>query len=239
MSHFFGKESEYSILRARIALGGALAYALIGGVAFYIALSKNISHIFDPIYLMAIVIVYCPLFWVVYYFYKKEDTEANDFIQGLRGEDVVANSLKKLPEVYSVFADAIIEGKSSNIDFVLVGPTGVYAIEVKSHRGQIGFNGLELTRYGELLEKDFLKQVKSEALSLHNYLKDELKVDIYIKPVIVFSRARLNFGLKPIDDVFIIQKQWIQKLLATHPFYRFPIERKVIEEKLKSLVVFD
>ena len=93
--------------------------------------------------------------------------------------------------------------------------------------------------FGELLEKDFLKQVKSEALSLHNYLKEELKVDIYVKPVIVFSRARLNFGLKPVDDVFIIQKQWIQKLLATHPFYRFPADRKLIEEKLKDLVVID
>ena len=239
MAQFYGKRSQYSVRMAWLGVAGALAYGLIGWWTLYIMLKTNIAHLLDPIFLIVMLIIYAPIFWLILYQYKKEDNEANNFFQGLRGEDAVANDLKKLPEAYSVFSDVLISGKISNIDFVLVGPTGIYAIEVKSHRGAIGFNGSDLIRNGEPLEKDFLRQAKSEALSLHDYLKDELNIDIYVKPVIVFSRARLAFGLKPLNDVFIIQKQWIQKLVNTHPFYRYTVDRKVIEEKLKGLVAIE
>ena len=237
MAKFFGKRSEYLVRMAWLSVVFALAYGLVGWWALYLMLMKNRIHLFEPMALILIAVIYGPLFWVIHHLYKKMDIQATDFFQGLRGENVVAQELKKLPDAYSVFADVVIKPEQGNIDFVLVGPTGIFTIEVKSHKGIIGFNGSELTRSDQVLEKNFLKQSKSQALSLHNFLKEKLGGDIYIKPTIVFSRARITFGLKPLENTYIIQKQWIQKLIASHPFYTFPKGRQQIEELLKTLVV--
>ena len=237
MAQFFGNRSKYSIRMAWVSVVAVLLYALVGLWALYEYFAKLVGHTSQPGYIIISIIVFAPLFWVIKKLIDKEDGMADKFFQGLKGEDVVAYELKKLPDAYSVFADVVIKPEQGNIDFVLVGPTGIFTIEVKSHKGVIGFNGSQLTRYGQLLEKNFLWQSKSQAMSLHNFLKEKLGVEIYIKPTIVFSRAKITFGLKPLENTYIIQKQWIQKLIASHPFYHFPKDRQQIEELLKTLVV--
>ncbi|MDR3642480.1 MAG: nuclease-related domain-containing protein [Candidatus Doudnabacteria bacterium] len=233
MAQFFGSRSKYSLRMAWVSVFGVSAYGLIGLWALYKYFGQLISHISQPGYIVVVLLVFSPIFLLIKNLMAKEDGLAGRFFQGLNGEDAVADELKKLPDAYSVYADVVVKPGQGNIDFVLVGPTGIFTIEVKSHRGIINFNGSELTRHGQLLEKDFLRQAKSEALCLHNFLKEKLGVDIYIKPAIVFSRARITFGLKPLENTYVIQKQWVQKLIASHPFYHFPKDRQQIEELLK------
>src|ERR1051325_10819091 len=56
-----------------------------------------------------------------------------------RARRAVYIELEKLPDTYSVFQDVTVAGRSSeaeifrgNTDFVVVGPTGIYPIEVES-----------------------------------------------------------------------------------------------------------
>ena len=51
---------------------------------------------------------------------------------GAAGESKVGKRLEKLPSEYKVFHDRKIPSSRANIDHIVVGPTGVFAIETKN-----------------------------------------------------------------------------------------------------------
>ena len=58
---------------------------------------------------------------------------------GIVGETATANLIRQLPQGYYGFQNVIatFEGKTSEIDMVVVGQTGVFIIETKHHNGMI------------------------------------------------------------------------------------------------------
>jgi len=135
--------------------------------------------------------------------------------------------LKKLSDDYSVFYNVNLYDRG-NIDFVVLGPCGLIAIEVKSHSGNITFENGRLLRNGyPFKEKDFIIQVENEALGLKHFLKEKIQKDIFVKRVIVFSNkyAKMRFGLNPINNVFVVQKEYLhiylKKLLRALQIYLF------------------
>ena len=142
---------------------------------------------------------------------------SDKFNRGWRGEEVILDILKTLSDNYTIFCDANLYNKG-NIDFIVLGPCGLLAVEVKSHSGRITFENGKLLRYGHpFKEKDFVIQAKNEALDLNCYLKEKIPKDIFIKPVIVFSNkhAFVRFGLNPINNIFVIQKEYLIKLIES------------------------
>jgi len=76
-----------------------------------------------------------------------------------------------------------------NIDHILVGPKGIFTVEVKSHRGTVTFDNGNLLRDGEPFEKDFLKQAWAECFVVREILaKWEIKKPS-ADPLIIFSNA--------------------------------------------------
>jgi hypothetical protein len=76
-----------------------------------------------------------------------------------------------------------------NIDHVVVGPPGVYAIETKfrSGSGEIEFrNGEGLFVGGREEERDSLKQARGSAYTVSQLLKEHAGVNVYVKPLVVF-----------------------------------------------------
>lgn len=126
----------------------------------------------------------------------------------------------------------------SNIDLVVVGPTGIFTIEVKSHKGKVIHENGKISVNGFTSGKDFLKQAKSESKSLHEFLKKN-GFGIWVKPILVFSgKATMHFGLNPVDGVFVVQKDFLLKvILETQKEELSEDTLLVIEEKIKSLVV--
>jgi len=134
-----------------------------------------------------------------------------DYAYGLLGEQSVQQLLVSLPDSYIVISNVVLPGKQSNIDFVVVSPNGVFAIEVKSHKGRISYDGQQLLRYGRKFERDFLWQTKSEVSDLNSYLK-HLNIETpVIEPILVFSSrfASVRFGKKLIDGVTVIGAKWL------------------------------
>ncbi len=74
-----------------------------------------------------------------------------------------------------------------NIDHVIVGPSGLFVIETKSHRGQVTFDGDKLLLGGRPFEKNFLAQAYAEAMALKEYLKKATGSDFDVTPLLVFS----------------------------------------------------
>ena len=141
-----------------------------------------------------------------------------------RGEDAeieVRKILGILSNNYIVFQNVPIK-KNLDIDLVLVGPTGVYAIEVKSYRKFYQYYG----------STDFIGQTMSEALGLKNYLKDS-GVDVFVNAVLVFSRAFVKFGFTPQRGVYVIGKKFLIPLLGRGREINF--DQLKTEAKIMSL----
>lgn len=101
-------------------------------------------------------------------------------------------------EKTGVFLDGLPEGNfiihefntgRGNIDHILVGPKGIFTLEVKSHRGTVTFDDGNLLRDGKAFEKDFLKQAWAECFAAREILaKWDIK-EPKAEPLIIFSNA--------------------------------------------------
>jgi hypothetical protein len=168
----------------------------------FLFVNKNLTHslrFIIPLILLYFVIRFGPQI-------KKEQDKSDRFYYGAKAESFIFFKLSQLPYEYLIFQDVKLPNKKGNIDFVVLGPTGIFTIEVKSHRGNIDFNGQKLIRKGIPLYGDFLKQALTEALSSHDYIKNKIKQDIFVQSVLVFSSqyAKLNFNPGLINNVFVL-----------------------------------
>ena len=236
MAQFFGQRSKYLVNKMDYYGCLAASIGLVGLITLLIWDIVYWKNLLNQVALIVLLVIF-PLLVVSYLLYKKIDNKAENFWQGLKGEDTIANVLKTLSNQYGIYADVKIKPDSGNIDFVVIGPTGLFAIEVKSHRGFIGFNGSELVRNGKKFEKNFLKQSKFEAGFLHDYLWERLKTEVFVKPILVFSgRVKMHFGLNQVSGVYVVQKVWLRKVIESQVKSNFLVDRKLIEHELSTLV---
>ena len=108
--------------------------------------------------------------------------------RGERGELMVAEALDELrAHGYRPVHDIV--GKNFNIDHVLIGPAGVFAIETKfrSGSGQIEFrNGEGLFVDGRAEEKDCLSQATGNAAEVRKLIREHCGINPWVKALVVF-----------------------------------------------------
>ena len=112
----------------------------------------NIIYII--IFFTAIVILYLVRL-IIRYNYAK--------LKGKRGERQVAKTLMRLPNGYTIFNDVYIleNGKSSQIDHVVLSPHGIFVIETKNYRGWI---------YGNEKDQYWIKNMYGTKYQFYNPL---------------------------------------------------------------------
>ncbi len=107
--------------------------------------------------------------------------------RGAVAEEKAGAILDGLPEGNFVVHD--FDTGRGNIDHILVGPKGIFTLEVKSHRGTVTFDNGSLLRDGKPFEKDFVKQAWAECFAVREILAEwEIKEPV-AEPLIVFSNA--------------------------------------------------
>ncbi len=206
MAVYYGGTSKYVNW-----LGRKFLLWFIVGVAFVLAFAIRLSQIADSAQSLVLLILFLSIGGFLYGA-TKYNIRSKKISFGKIGEWQIKEELLKLPNEYFVFQDVVI-GKG-NIDFAVVGPSGIYAIEAKSHAGRIESNGFTLTRNGRPFEKDFIRQTKHEAMDLKQYLEGNLNQQIYVKGLLVFSRKDyLNFGLNEISGVFVLGRLFLVKFI--------------------------
>lgn len=113
---------------------------------------------------------------------------ARRLIRGERGELRVAEVLDDLRKHgYRPIHDVVRDG--FNVDHVVVGPAGVFAIETKfrSGTGEITFrNGEGLFVGGFPEENDSLTQARGNAAEVNRLIKENCRIDEWVWPVVVF-----------------------------------------------------
>ncbi len=158
------------------------------------------------------VLIISALLLVLLLVYTREMKGAEPWMMGALGEHKIEKVLDQLPPGYVVFPDVIL-GHHGNIDFVVVGPTGVWTVEVKSHEGWVRFNGTILVHgKNKPFEKDFLKQAWSQTISVRGVLNNQLS-GIAVRPVVVFSDAVVRFH-QTARGIYVVERDKLLPLIT-------------------------
>src|SRR5574341_1370074 len=84
--------------------------------------------------------------------------------RGAIAEEKTGAIIEGLPEGNFIIHD--FDTGRGNTDHILVGPKGIFTLEVKSHRGTVTFDNGTLLRNEKAVEKDFLKQAWAECFAV-------------------------------------------------------------------------
>lgn len=129
---------------------------------------------------------------------------------GNQGENATANIVSALPNSFVGFQNVVVtfEGQKSEMDMVVVGPTGVYIIETKNHNGTI-YGGYadrnwiqhKIGRRGSPYQNEIyspVKQVGTHIYRLANYLRSN-GARVHVDGLVYFSNyeAVLQLHGKP------------------------------------------
>lgn len=200
MAIFIGCDSSYikskrtwSIIKL-LVLYVILAIGMITGILFF----RSVWYISPIIFVIAVIAAITRIFQMVGVSSKNVWGAIHDFFHaenGLEGEDAIRQSLAALPDTYSVFRGIQPEG-TFDVDFTVVGPNGVFAVEVKSHSGELQFHS------GSLGLK-MVRQARKEAMAMHRFLLQNWKTKLFVYSFLALSRAKIG-GPRAVESVMVV-----------------------------------
>jgi Nuclease-related domain len=141
--------------------------------------------------------------------------QAHHAAQGAAAEVDIATVLGGLIAQHWQVEYGVQHPSIGDVDILLRSPRGqVYAIDVKSHQGTVRSEQDTLYRYyGQTrypFEKDFLKQVKHQAVVMR-----DLKQVRYVTPILVFANATVEVAANPVAGVYVLAKAQLLPCLQT------------------------
>lgn len=157
--------------------------------------------------------------------------ERSILVSGVAGERHIRELLARLPDQYTVVSNLWIhhQGQASELDHVVVGPTGLYVVETKNHNGRItGFADADEWRqqktgrgggHYESTMHNPIKQVKTHVHRMAGYMHDH-GLRVWVDGVVIFSNpaadVQITGGNVP---VFAVSHEGAQRLLQ---YFRQP-----------------
>ncbi len=143
---------------------------------------------------------------------------------GLSGECAVAEELNKLiAKDCRVFHD-LADEKIGNIDHIVVGPTGVYAIETKTRSKvpslsrqpdhEVSYDGKALT-FPRYTDSDSLEQTRRNAQWLQTFLSSAVGETVEVQPVLALPGWFFSSGVR--TSLKVLNPKMIPGLVASNP----------------------
>ncbi|MEY2485960.1 MAG: hypothetical protein QOH39_1608 [Verrucomicrobiota bacterium] len=168
------------------------------------------------------------------------ERERMNWRRGALGEHVVRATLECLSDNYFVMND--INTSSGNLDHVVVGPTGVFAIETKNWRGVVTADGQgELLINGAASEKPEVRKFLARAMRVRDQIMSLACRDIYIRAVMVFPRARVDATFGRTGKVHCITEEklcsYIEDTTFSHKLSRSEADQ--ISRALQGIAAMD
>jgi hypothetical protein len=123
-------------------------------------------------------------------------------IKGARGEETVGRVLATLPPAFRVLNDVLVS--RGNVDHVVVGPTGVFAIETKAWVSRLWL------AKGGVLQKDGedASEVTQQAIAGAMQIRDRLApigINKFVRAVVALSSSKLSRGPMHLRRVDVIE----------------------------------
>jgi len=141
------------------------------------------------------------------FYSKKNYTRYKILNSGLKGEKQTIKILKQLPKNYYVLNNVYVKykGRKKELDFIVIGPNGLFIVEVKNHKGEIvgNYNDEVLVqnkvgKNGGRYSKEFknpLIQLNEQIVLTKNFLLSN-NINININGMVYFSNdmSKLNIN---------------------------------------------
>ncbi len=209
MATIYGKTSKYLTKQRK-------RYTRFESALIYNAITVGVICVFLFLYgyimgrsgMMKIIFTLLLMIVVILYLLARGNRQkAGYYQQGQCGEKQVLEELMKLPQNYAVFYDLKFKNTKANIDFLVTGPTGVFAIEVKSREGYITQNNVK---------EEVIMQTLNGALNIKKYLEKRSVKTGYIDPLLVYSSNKAMVRTFQTDHhVRAMQKNYLNKYILS------------------------
>jgi hypothetical protein len=155
-------------------------------------------------------------------------TEQMDEQQHAGRDDTVGSWLGRLGGKAHVLRYVAVGGRS--VEYVVVAPSGVYAIRTRSNRGKIAARGGELLLNGRPLPREVLVASRNEASAVEERLAS-LGFGYPVKPVIVFTDARTD--VRQVGEVTAMPLRWLESFIREQPGMMSQLESSLIASALR------
>jgi len=153
--HIVRSGGKYAGEQQRLYEVKAAASALVGIILFIL----HISHSW--------ILVLIFFGFGLHYFHR-----SRNWHKGILGEKMVVEALTPLDNSYVLINDVVLPQRKGNIDHIIVGPNGVFAIETKSYKWHY------LNRFP-------IRQTIRNAVSLRYFLKEHVQLDVFVHALLV------------------------------------------------------
>jgi len=143
---------------------------------------------------------------------------ARSWLKGAIGERRVAAELDRLGPAFTVLHAVPIGSGSTDIDHLVIGPTGVFSVNTKNHSGHKVFVGGGAFMIGGK-KTSHMSAAQSEGRRATRLLSDAAGGPILVQPLLVVAAERITFGKKRAPVVVLTPEQvrpWIAGLERAH-----------------------
>jgi hypothetical protein len=167
----------------------------------------------------------------------KHETDRMSWRKGAVGEYEVGAELERLSDDYSLFND--VNTGRGNIDHIVVGPTGFFAIETKDWKGVIeaGTNG-ELILNGRPATGDPARKFLARSMMLREQILPSMHSnDLRFRAVMVFPKARVEASFRETGNVHCIRLEKLRDYID-NPKYSKNLSQDRISELVGALHAF-
>lgn len=237
MAYQFGKPSPR--LREKSLHHNTKAmFVALGAMSIVLVLSQ-LYTIFSSSVLAALGTTALIIFTIYfgYKYYSEEDSTSEAYYKGRIGEKEIFQELGKLPEDYAIFSDITVR-RPYNIDFVVLGPSGIFVVEAKNYKGSIGRENGKVTVNGYFpKEKNFNNQAYAEKKALEAYFLKHSERSFQVFPIIAFSDDKTDVQLSPDPDkgVSVLHKKDLVDFILSKKKYMSDQEMIIAERNLLAL----
>lgn len=162
--------------------------------------------------------------------------EGINYRKGAEGERLTADALSSLPDTYSVFHDLTHTRIFGNIDHIVVGPTGVFAIETKKWIGSVTLSGHgTLTLDGKHDKTRHAKAILGRAANLKQKIEALADISTFVQAVMVFPTASVQVAPQTSSALAVRRVDLIEAYL-TQPHPQRALTPQQVETVTRRLV---
>lgn len=213
---------------------GMLLITLILGMAIgYMWASRSI---WGTVILVLVVVMSVPAIKFLDRLSDKQIRESRKEEKGADGERDFIKYLADLPDTYTVVSDLDFADSYGNIDHLIIGPTGVFAIDVKDWKGTVASDGKgELLLNGKPTDKPQIRCFTRRTMDLKERVKALTRLDPYIQCVFAFMHTHVEAKWGTTGAAHCIRAEqivdYVTKLRANNPLTPSDLSRLVSAAK--------
>ena len=143
----------------------------------------------------------------------KLERERIKYRKGAAGEVLVDYILEDFPPEYGVIYGVVTP--FGDIDHIVIGPTGVYAIDTKNWRGVVTADGKgELLLNGKPTDKPAIRNLIRAIMTIKDEIKFHSTFSPYIYALLVFPAARVEAKWGQTESVHCVRADQLYKYIV-------------------------